>query len=150
MPFKSRRKQASLASDAWNTSRFNDASTILAANHRAEIHIVVVVRALALQIVIRSRDVHGSAARFAINCTSAAKRSLCRKPCVSGYHQSPKAANPASSEAIKKAGVVTHLWVFDHAGSLVNGPPGYGLPFISLSDQRRRFCWRLTYTRSTD
>ena len=150
MPFKGRRNQGSLASDAWNTSRFNDASTILAANDRAEIDIVVVVRALALQIVIRSRDVHGSAARFAINCTSAAKRRLCRKPCVSGYHQSPKAANPASSEAIKKAGVVTHLWVFDHAGSLVNGPPGYGLPFISLSDQRRRFCWRLTYTRSTD
>ncbi len=128
MPFKGRRNQGSLASDAGNTSRFNDASTILAANDRAEIDIVVVVRALALQIVIRSRDVHSSAARFAIDRTSAAKSRLCRKPCVSGYHQSPK----ASSEAIKKPGVVTHLWVFDHAGSLVNGPPGYGLPFISF------------------
>jgi hypothetical protein len=31
----------------------------------------------------------------------------------------------------KKAGVVEHPEVFDHAGLLVNGPPGMaGLPFI--------------------
>jgi hypothetical protein len=30
----------------------------------------------------------------------------------------------------KKTGVVEHLEVFDHAGILVNGPPGMaGLPF---------------------
>jgi hypothetical protein len=30
----------------------------------------------------------------------------------------------------KKAGVAEHLLVFIHAGLLVNGPPGCGLPFI--------------------
>jgi hypothetical protein len=35
-----------------------------------------------------------------------------------------------ANESEKKAGVVEHPGVFDHAGLLVNGPPGTaGLPF---------------------
>jgi hypothetical protein len=36
-----------------------------------------------------------------------------------------------TTDSEKKAGVVEHPWVFDHAGLLVIGPPGSsGLPFI--------------------
>jgi hypothetical protein len=42
------------------------------------------------------------------------------------------------ARAKKKAGVVEHPEVFDHAGLLVNGTTGNtGLPFIKSSDQIR-------------
>jgi hypothetical protein len=42
------------------------------------------------------------------------------------------------ADANKKTGVVEHPEVFDHAGLLVNEPPGKaGLPFIQSSDNIR-------------
>ena len=63
---------------------------------------------------------------------------MARRPC--GVSRDGKLTWRVRVVGYKKAGVVEHLEVFDHAGLLLNEPPGMAeLPFVQSSDDFDQF-----------